>query len=98
MVEIATSYDNKVYDEKPFDYLCKERYGIDWEVMLEDADKYTDEIKELHDMAHDMAVATGFLASSDKRIYGKILNNLENDSINESNSNYLKDIASALDA
>ena len=52
-------------------------------------------MKELHELAHEVTVATGFLASSDRRRYGKILNDLENDWIKENNSNYPKDIASA---
>lgn len=46
-------------------------------------------------MAHDVTVATGFLASSDRRRFGKILNDLENDCIKGNNSNYPLDMASA---
>ena len=95
VVEIATSYDNKLYDKKLLDYLCKEKYDMDWEDMLADPVLYSDEIKDLHEMAHDVTVATGFLASSDKRRFGKILNDLENDCIKGNSSNYPKDMAAA---
>ena len=43
VVEIATSYDNKLYDDKLLDYLCKGRYAIDWEDMEDDETNYADE-------------------------------------------------------
>ena len=95
IVEIATSYDNKLYDDKLLDHLCLKKYGMDWKDMLADPEAYADEIKDVHEMAHDVTVATGFLASSDKRRYGKILNDLENDCIRATNSNYPKDMAVA---
>ena len=39
---------------------------------------YADKILELHEMAHEVTVTTRFLASSNKRRYEKILNDLEN--------------------
>ena len=94
VVEIATSYENRLYDDKLLDYLCKEKYNLSWE-DIEGDDDYADEQKELHELAHEVTVATGFLASSDRRRYGKILNDLENDCIKGNNSNYPKDMASA---
>ena len=38
--------------------------------MEDDETNYADEIKELNELAHEVAVATGFLASSDRRRYG----------------------------
>ena len=29
-VEISTSYDNNLYNNKLLDYICKEKYSIDW--------------------------------------------------------------------
>ena len=95
VVEIAKSYDNNLYDDKLLDCLCKEKYAIDWEDMEYDETNYADEIKELHELAHEVTVATGFLASSDRRRYGKILNDLEFDCIKGNNSNYPKDMAAA---
>ena len=94
VVEIATSYDNKLCDDKLLYYLCKERYAIDWEDMEDDETNYADELIKLKEMAHNVTVATGFLASSDRGRYGKILNELENDCIKGYNSNFLKDMAS----
>ena len=93
-MEIAISYDNKLYDDKFLDYLCKEKYTIDWKDMEDYETNYADEIKELNKMPHNVTVATEFLASSDGRRYGKILNDLENECIKGSNSNYPEDMAS----
>ena len=49
----------------------------------------------MNELAHEVTVATGFLASSDRRRYGKILNDLETDCIKRTNSNYPKDMVSA---
>ena len=95
MVEIATFYDNKLYDDNLLNYLCKEKHAIDLEDMEDDEKNYADEIKELNEVAHDVIVATGFLASSNRRRYGNIVNDLENDYIKGSASNYPKNMASA---
>ena len=34
-VEIATSHDNKLYDEKLLDYLAKKYHSMDWKDMTE---------------------------------------------------------------
>ena len=52
VVEIATSYDNKLYDDKLLDYLCKEKYNTNWEDIENDDIDYADEFKELHELAH----------------------------------------------
>ena len=63
--------------------------------MGDDKTNYADEIKELHEMAHEVAVTTGFLAISDRKRYRNILNDLENDYINGGDSKYPKNTASA---
>ena len=60
----------------------------------QDREFYSEEIDKLHQTAHDVSVATGFLASTDPGRYGKILNHLENDCI-KVDTNYPKDRAAA---
>ena len=56
VVEIPTSYDNKLYDDKLFNNLCKEKHYTDGEDMLDDSDSYADDIKELNDITYDVTV------------------------------------------
>ena len=51
-------------------------------------------IEELETEAHDITVATGFLACCDKRRYGKVLDDLENDCI-KGDFNYPRDMPAA---
>ena len=56
VVEIATSYDNKLYDEKLLDHLSVEKYKKKWKEMLEDPEYYEDEMEDDNMMASDLCI------------------------------------------
>ena len=97
VVERATSYENSLYDDKLLDYLCKKKHDKRWTEFTETVGLRTlnsKAIESLHEQAHEVTVATGFIASADKKRYGKILDDLENDCI-KGKTNYPTDMAAA---
>ena len=94
VVEIATSYDNKLYDDKLLNHLCEKEHDTTWATLQEEPEENENLIEELEAEAHDITVATGFLACCDRRRYGKVLDDLENDCI-KGDFNYPRDMPAA---
>ena len=84
--DIATSFDGNLHDEAITRMVCKEEHGHEDLTRLND-----DERDDIDDLASKRYLSIAFLQQSDKRRYGKLTEELEND-FTKGNDNYPRDV------
>ena len=88
LVDVSTTYNGQLYDQAIVDIACERLHpGTDFETLGKN------EKAAVHDAANELYKATMFVHQSDKRRYGKLMEDLEN-SYTKGNDDYPQDLVS----
>ena len=89
LCDVATSYNGQIYDQAIIDIVTKDEHPGTSYASLTAVQK-----AEMVTAAHDVCLATMFIAQSDRRRYGRLSEDLEN-SFTKGNNDYPRDLVQA---